>query len=80
MTLYSGFSTEFCTAVAVVVTGVTLIYMAKKVVYIMHVDICERPGLNLQIQYGGHISTLQRGCGAIVQSFCGLLIIMLLTF
>ena len=38
MTLYSGFSIEFCTAVAVVVTGVTLIYMPKKVVYIMHVE------------------------------------------
>ena len=37
MTLYSGFSIEFCAAAAVVVTGVTLIYMAKKVVYIMHV-------------------------------------------
>ena len=34
----AGFSIEFCTAVAVVVTGVTLIYMAKKVLYIMHVE------------------------------------------
>ena len=31
-------------------------------------------GSNLQIQYGGHISTLQRRCKAIVWSFCGLLI------
>ena len=30
-------SIAFCTAVAVVNTGVTLIYMVKKVVYVMHV-------------------------------------------
>ena len=31
-------SIAFCTAVAVVSTGVTLIYMVKKVVYVMHVE------------------------------------------
>ena len=34
----AGFSIEFCTAVAVVVKGVKLIYMAKKVLYIMLVE------------------------------------------
>lgn len=50
----AGFSIEFCTAVAVVVTGVTVIDMAKEVVCIVHVKrrhlreawrpFLERPG------------------------------------
>ena len=34
----SGFSIEFCAAVAVIVTGITVIYVAKKAVCIMHVE------------------------------------------
>ena len=62
---------EFCTAVAVVVTGAIVIYMAK------NARGKRTParglGSNLQIQYGGHISTLLRPNEAIVRSFCDLL-------
>jgi len=67
-----GFSIEFCAAVAVVVRGVTQMYIAKGCVYYV-----ERGHLRetwAPIQYGGHISTLWRLCEAIVGSFCGLVI------
>ena len=57
---------EFCTAVAVVVTGVTVIYMANNARGNMHLREDWAP-------IGGHISTLLRRYEAIVRSFCDLL-------
>ena len=60
----SGFSIEFCIAVAVVFTGVTVIYVAKKVVYIrQHVrEACALIRKFMWRPYFNVVETLRSDC------------------
>lgn len=81
-----GFSIELSTAVAVVVTCRRNTNIHGQKLCLNYYYYMERRHLQeawawiykFNNYYGGHISTLQRCCEAIVQSFCGLLIIIML--
>lgn len=82
-----GFSIELSTAVAVVVTCRRNTNIHGQKLCLNYYYYMERRHLQEawawiykfnNNYYGGHISTLQRCCEAIVQSFCGLLIIIML--
>ena len=66
----AGFSIEFCTAVPVVVTGITAIQKAKKVVYIMHVERRHLQEAWAPMHKFNMVAIFQR-CGDVKKRLCG---------